>query len=69
MKWIKIKENTKETGEVLAIGFQDEMCLGYLHRVRKIRWSCENNFENLTDIYAYIPVRDLGIEGIKCLEG
>ncbi len=54
MKWISIKDQQPE-GEVLAIGYQHEMIIGYVSEDGS-SWICENDNEVLGDVSHWMPL-------------
>lgn len=44
--------------EVLAVGYQDEMWIGFLHKDAE-KWQCENDSGILDSVRYYIPMKDL----------
>jgi len=58
--WIDVNDDTYVTQEVLAIGYQDELVIGYLYYSKDYgSYCCENDNELLTDVHKYILIRDI----------
>jgi hypothetical protein len=55
------KDITKEDpkGEVLAIGYQDEMLIGYCTEGDQGGWTCESDNKILHDVTHWIDLKDL----------
>ncbi len=65
LKVVKITPKTKEPiTEVLAIGYQDEIIVGWLRQDDAGDWSCENDCEGLDEVYAFITSKEL-VKAIK----
>lgn len=58
IKWKKVGKDP--VTEVLAIGYQNEMLLGWIYRNEDDDgWYCENDSEFLTGVTHYIDLKDL----------
>ena len=57
IKWISVKEEPPK-GEVLALGFQDEILLGYVEKDGN-EYICESEGEMLSNVTHYITKEDL----------
>lgn len=60
MKVEIINKNTEEPDkEVLAIGYQNEMLLGWLAKDEGGDWECESDGELLTEVLAFVPAEEV----------
>lgn len=55
----QIKETGSPIGEVLAINSSGYMLVGYVHKTKDGRFTCEDENTNLENVVAYIPCSQL----------
>ena len=53
MEWIKVDLNKLPDKECLAIGYQNEMLIGYIREDSEVGIACEDDFQLLTDVTHY----------------
>jgi len=55
MEWISVKDRLPKK-ECLAIGYQDEMIIGWLGEETYGGFTCESGDEQLTDVTHWMPL-------------
>ena len=60
-RWISVEERLPE-GECIAIGWQDEMLIGYVYR-SGTGYACESDGEYLMDVTHWMPLPEPPKEG------
>jgi hypothetical protein len=58
IKWISV-EDQEPDNEVLAIGYQGEMLIGYVGKDESGEWTCESNDTVLEEVTHWIDLKTL----------
>lgn len=58
LKWISVADKEPDT-EVLALGYQDEMLIGYVSQNEDGDWFCESEDSIIEEVTHYILLKDL----------
>ena len=58
--WKPISRHKEPKNEVLAMGFQNELLIGYIEYCSDAKtWFCESEFELLEEVHHFITVDEL----------